>query len=341
MARLRRRGDSYVVDYYKDGKRFRKSFECEQTATYVLNQLLMQELKKEMGIAVDGPIKEVKINEAIRQYYKTQSEGKVSVKNDRGYFERFYKFIHDDTGLSYLHEIERFHLESYQAIRKAQVAAASVNREFHTLKSFFNKCVEWGWLEESPAKVKALKEKSNPFKTWSEEEVELMIQSLPEWARPIVSFIAAVGCRPCEARNLKWKRVLFNQREIGLESLKNADVVRRIPAIDAVMDLLSQQTKGIKHPEGYVFTYEGKQVSKDHLEKTVKRVRNELGLSEGLTLYGLRHSFATRLATMDFNQEKIRKLMGHSSLKTTQRYTNFVVEDLREAARAGSSLRTK
>lgn len=339
MARLRRRGDSYVVDYYKDGKRVRKCFQDEETATYVLNQLLIQELNREMGVVVDKPIKEVKINEAIRQYYKTQSEAKVSAKNDRGYFDKFYQFIHEEKGLNHLHEIDLFHVEAYQALRRKQVQASSVNREFHTLKNFFNKCVEWGWLTESPAKVKALKEKSNPYKTWTEEEVELMINGLPEWASSIVKFIAAVGCRPCEARNLKWKRVLFNQREIGLESLKNADVVRRIPAIDAVMDLLSQQGKGIKNPEGYVFTYEGRQISKDHLEKIVKKVRAQLGLSEGLTLYGLRHSFATRLATLDFNQEKIRKLMGHSSLKTTQRYTNFVVEDLREAARAGSSLK--
>ena len=337
MARLRRRGDSYVVDYYRDGKRVRKSFSDLDTAQSVIHQLNLQELKAEMGLQVDVPLKHIKINEAIRQYYKLRSESKVTAKTDRGYFSKFFDFIHVNRGLVYLHEISFFHMEEYQKERIKLVKASSVNREFHTLSAFFNKAVEWGWLSKSPVKVKKLKELPNPYKVWTNEEIEMMIDCLPKWAANIFSFIAQTGCRPCEARSLKWKHVLFSHNLVKLESLKNAGVERVFPVSDRLMDFLSKLQDGqIKHAEDYVFSFDGKPIAKDHLGNTVKKYREELELREGLSLYGLRHRYATVLATSDVNQDKIRQLMGHSSVKTTQRYVNMNVDDLREAASIGA-----
>lgn len=333
MARLTKRGDSFVVDYYRDGKRVRKAFKDEHTATYVLNQLLMQELKKEMGVAVDQPIKEVKINEAIRQYYKTRSEGKASAKTEKCYFERFYQFIHEEKGLSYLSEIDYFHIEEYQQKRARQIKASSVNREFHTLSSFFNRCVEWAWIQKSPVKVKALKEFPNPYAQWNEDQIEMMVQCLPAWASQLFWFIAQTGCRPCEARHLKWEDVLFSQRLLRLKSQKTSQGMRYIPVSDSMIQFLGGLSP---RPTGYVFSFDGGQVSKDHLEKTVKKTREEVGLASGLSLYGLRHGYATKLAAHDVNENKIRRLLGHTSVKTTQRYINMKLDDLREAAEIGA-----
>jgi site-specific recombinase XerD len=72
----------------------------------------------------------------------------------------------------------------------------------------------------------------------------------------------------------------------------------------------------------------GKQFSQDRLQKTFKRLREELGMSAQHVLYGLRHSFGTNLSNQDMNMEKVRVLMGHSKITTTQRYMKIKAADL-------------
>jgi integrase/recombinase XerC len=339
MARLRQRGNSFEIDYYVDGKRKKKCFKDRDEAERVYNQLQMKELKRSMGIESESLLVEKKLNEAIREYFKLRSEKKASKGNDTGYFERLYDFLHVQKGLVYLDEITPLHVEEYQSFRRSQVANSTVNREFHTLRSFFKKCVEWRYLKESPVKVANLKEKENPYQQWLPEEAQAMIDCLPEWASDVFYFIGESGCRPCEARRLEWNHVSFAQAILKFETDKSANGVRYFPASEELLDFLSQQRKK-SGDSNFVFTFNGDHISKDHLEKTVKRTREELGLSDKLSMYGLRHAFGTKLASKNVNQEKVRRLMGHTSLKTTQRYTNLNMTDLREEVGLGSMFKT-
>ena len=70
------------------------------------------------------------------------------------------------------------------------------------------------------------------------------------------------------------------------------------------------------------------------LQKTWERIRKRAGL-EDVRLYDLRHTYASKLAE-DFNQSlpKIGKLLGHSSVATTQRYVHLQPNPLRGVVHA-------
>jgi site-specific recombinase XerD len=66
------------------------------------------------------------------------------------------------------------------------------------------------------------------------------------------------------------------------------------------------------------------------VQRNIKVLARRAGITKNVTPHKLRHSFATHMLQNGGNVVAIQKLLGHASLNTTQIYTHYNVDDLKE-----------
>jgi len=69
------------------------------------------------------------------------------------------------------------------------------------------------------------------------------------------------------------------------------------------------------------------------LEERLRAYARQAGIGKPVTLHAIRHTYATVLLKGGADVREIQKLLGHSSLSSTQIYTHLDLEDLRQVQR--------
>ncbi|MBW8003439.1 MAG: tyrosine-type recombinase/integrase [Planctomycetes bacterium] len=90
--------------------------------------------------------------------------------------------------------------------------------------------------------------------------------------------------------------------------------------------------KGKRNDHGYLFlSQRGNPFNNTTINKSVMRnVAKKLENKKYLSCYSMRHSIATHLLANNVDITYIAKLLGHSSLRTTQRYLSVEIGDLKK-----------
>ena len=136
--------------------------------------------------------------------------------------------------------------------------------------------------------------------------------------RLMVMLAAYAGLRRAEVASLHSSNVIGDVLRVTGKGGKERD----IPAHPAILDLLRGR-------EGYVFP--GKVDGHLSPDWVGKRIKAALGKDSGWTAHSLRHRFATRAYAGERDLLTVQQLLGHSSVATTQRYTQ-VPDDAKRRA---------
>jgi len=161
----------------------------------------------------------------------------------------------------------------------------------------------------------------------------LYLQYVPNEHFPIITFLMLHGCRPGEARALRCKDINLRDSTITFSATFSNGIYREkrkgrgaksyeIPIHPEMLEFISERVKS-NLPEAYVFI--NPCTGRHYADTTLKRVwddiRKRAGIVKSFRLYDAsRHSFGSQLIDKGANPYKVSKLMGHSSIKTTEKY---------------------
>lgn len=144
----------------------------------------------------------------------------------------------------------------------------------------------------------------------------------------IINFFVATGVRSRSLRNVKIQDLDFDNDLIYIRTTKNRKLLV-IPMGKAIKKVLFEYLK-IRggEPEDYLFcNLEGQQLTKNALNNIISKYNKKRGVSKtGIHLF--RHYFAKNYIQNGGNALKLQKILGHSTLKETQRYVDLFGKDL-------------
>lgn len=159
---------------------------------------------------------------------------------------------------------------------------------------------------------------------------------------PALRFAILSGCRRAEIVGMEWQHVDFFNREFTITGKGNRS--RTIPMTKAIYKLLWSLKDNHKTA---VFTYIARRpregcvkgerypISMEGFKTEWRRTKGRAGV-KNYRFHDNRHTAATRLVRATGNLKLAQKLLGHTELATTSRYSHVTNDDLRAGMEAAS-----
>lgn len=212
---------------------------------------------------------------------------------------------------------------------------ASVTRKTYstTLSPFFEWSCKLGYMSLNP--VHGLKLEKVPYKfprylTVQEvdllcdtiEEVQLASESQglnPSWLAPVVRAAVLTGMRIGELVNLQWSHVDTLKNTISVKQEGTFETKSKRDRIIPLTDELARLLNSLPQTSKWVLTsFSGEKLFPQYVSRRFKHFCNLLELDA--KFHTLRHSAASWLVEAGCSLESIRQLLGHSSIRVTERY---------------------
>ena len=246
-------------------------------------------------------------------------------------------------GVSLL-EVERVDLLDYLSQRlKDGYSSRSTARSLSSLRAFYSYITVKHNLKENPtSRVDSPKLGRSLPKTLSEDEVEKLISSpdVEDYIglrdRAMLELIYACGLRVSELISLDMLNL--NLRQGVIRVIGKGEKERLVPmgeeALDWVQRYINKGRPYLLKEDNKVselfLSKRGKSMTRQTFWYRIKEYANKASINKDLSPHTLRHAFATHLINHGADLRTVQLLLGHSSLSTTQIYTEVARHRMKE-----------
>ncbi len=323
MAIVYRRGRVYWVRFRANGHHVRRSAHTSKKteAAAFLQRLLAEHAAKGRG---DRP--RHRYEEAAERFLLEASIRPTTragyASNDRACRPTFEG--------RYLDEIDRRLLGEFVSKRKRDgVSDTTIRRALAFLSSMCAMATRWGWLDTNPVPTfskRTLKEARPRTRFLSRAEYEALLATAAAHVRPAITLAVETGLRKEELFSLTVPAIDLAHREIRLDQTKSG-VPRRVPltdtAVATVKALLGQHGRSTTP---YLFAKaDGSRYAQmqEGFNAACRRAK-----IAGMRWHDLRHTFASWFVQSGGDLYHLSRILGHSTVQMTARYSHLRTDDL-------------
>ena len=240
-------------------------------------------------------------------------------------FERFTNAHNESDLLSINEEQIRLYL---QGLVQEQRSDSYINQMINSIKFYYEVVMEMPnrfYSIERPRKKESLP------KVISAEEVQMIINNTNNIKhRCIVSLLYSAGLRRGELLNLKMDDIDSKRMVINVKNGKGGKDRITILSPTVLNDLREYFKQWKQRPKTYLFEGAmGEKYSATSVLKIIQKAAKIAGIKKSVSPHVLRHSFATHLLESGTDLRYIQVLLGHSSTKTTEIYTQVATNNIR------------
>lgn len=342
--------DTWFVYLDHKGQRYYRSHYDDKTP------MLHERMALRIAEAINADLEEKRKYFDPRQWFRTGDfEFQFSVYAEKwltknlghyAYGTRWHTRKYAQWAIDYFSEtdlrtIRKAHIADYLETlpsrgKKRTLSAKTVKNALDLLHVIFNDAFSNELLMRVPGWPKV--SVPEPEIKWiTAEWQDRIIAEIPERDRPIFQFIRTYGCRPGEARALKWEDIDFEKEIITirrtfsgagcnhLQDYTKTKRVRTLPFTPHVESIF----KAIRGIGGFVFRNRHGRAYTANLS----RMWNDAGVrvaAPSVTLYqGTRHSFGTQRAAEGHSLKIIGDILGHTKPGMTAKYAAASLEGMR------------
>lgn len=242
-------------------------------------------------------------------------------------------------------------IENYITDLHKKYKQKTIKRKLATIKAFYNFLEDEEFITSTPfRKVKVkFKEAVVLPRIIMREEIESLLNYMygcsvrqtkmhRHWLRDVavVEVFFATGARVYELSNIKKDCIDLKSGLIRIKGKGNKERYVQIgnPDILALLKKYYSENKKEITDSGYFFVNNrGKRFTEQSIRIMLKKYATEAGIARKITPHMFRHSFATFLIEEGVDISCVQRILGHSSIKTTQIYIHIAAKKQAEILR--------
>ncbi len=339
-------GGTYSLRYRDDYNRQRQ-YKIANVADVSFAEAKKEAIRVKARVSVGkNPVEERKINRQIptlNELAKRYLEYAKTAKKSHAIDERYLR-IHLLPKFGHLHidQLKQDDIVTWlNANVKSGYAQATVNRWQVILSHMMRVAKRWGvpGAEINPLEGIRQKDPNNRIERYlSPAETARLKEAVDNSENPMLKYIVALllltGCRKRELLDAKWDEVNLDQKTWRIPTSKTGKS-RHVPLSDDAVAVLEAIPRFGTSP----FIVPNPRTLKpfDSVFKSWDTARRAAGVPE-LRLHDLRHSAASNLVNSGQSLYVVAKVLGHSQMRSAERYAHLNADVLLEAVNAASSL---
>ena len=221
-----------------------------------------------------------------------------------------------------------------------KISNRTINRKVSSLKSFYKFLQKTKQIAANPlSKHKALKIEKRVQVPFSFKEIDAVLKEvaidndfISVRNKLIVELLYSTGIRRAELIHLKERDVSLTDKTIKVLGKRNKE--RFIPLLNSVIQTLKDYLELKKEftigEEELFITEKGNKLYETLVYRVINSYFSRVSSKEKKSPHILRHSFATHLLNGGADLNSVKELLGHSSLASTQVYTQNSLDVLKK-----------